>query len=369
MGDQQKPPPVWSTPSFWGLLCDPFAQGTMLEAGEIVHGVHGIARVLQDVVLKDQASKEEFLPGFGPANWLQCDQLMPLLKACFDICENASKIQEPPQLTALAVEIQTRIRGMNVNDVLLLPGGWNDGFRHKSKVTFVVVKTGQTARGSEYTFVTCNSGMGKRYHLSKATDDAELLYATCLELDRIPGAKMEDPCFISFLLSQPMQHEGHREETLYEALLPWLGGKPLLQALTAERIAAAEFRTPACANTSSSTSVLEAVLYILRRRGLTEPQVARFEFALRLAHARAARADLQKLQEATETAAAIESVIEKLRSITLVDNTDTPRTLEGVDVVGLLFGAHWCPPCNTFTPELIQAYNRKIGRASCRERV
>jgi thiol-disulfide isomerase/thioredoxin len=372
MAEEEAPPPTWLTPSFWGLLCDPYAQGTMLEAGEVLHGVHGLARALDTLVLKDAESKAAYLPGFSDGDLAKCDALLPMLKACFEVCQNASQIQEPPQLAALALELQTRIRAMAVNDMMLIPGGWDDGFRHRSKVTFVLVKVGQTAQGSDYTFVTCNSGMGKHYHLPRATEDAELQYATCMELPGIPGAKMEDPCFLSFLLSQPITHEGHREETLYEALLPWLAGRPLLQALTAERVAAADFRRPACANTSCTTSVVEAVRYVLRRQGVAEPLLARFEFALRLSHAHLARDDLRKLQEGEPAAAdgapaadptassspLGETVLGKLRGTTLVDNADAPHTLDGEEVVGLYFSAHWCPPCRAFTPSLVQTYQQ-----------
>jgi nucleoredoxin len=52
---------------------------------------------------------------------------------------------------------------------------------------------------------------------------------------------------------------------------------------------------------------------------------------------------------------------EEIRSVLTVNliNKIGKANLEEVfncNVIGLLFSAHWCPPCRVFTPKLIQAY-------------
>jgi thiol-disulfide isomerase/thioredoxin len=37
--------------------------------------------------------------------------------------------------------------------------------------------------------------------------------------------------------------------------------------------------------------------------------------------------------------------------------------LRGTDMVGIYVSAHWCPPCRTFTPQLVQLY-KDIAAAS-----
>ncbi|MBQ4479227.1 MAG: redoxin domain-containing protein [Victivallales bacterium] len=36
---------------------------------------------------------------------------------------------------------------------------------------------------------------------------------------------------------------------------------------------------------------------------------------------------------------------------------ETAKALKGVELIGIYFSAHWCPPCRQFTPMLVKFYN------------
>ena len=38
------------------------------------------------------------------------------------------------------------------------------------------------------------------------------------------------------------------------------------------------------------------------------------------------------------------------------------KTIEGKNVIGLYFSAHWCPPCRGFTPQLAKAYSEYVAK-------
>ena len=39
-------------------------------------------------------------------------------------------------------------------------------------------------------------------------------------------------------------------------------------------------------------------------------------------------------------------------------SVELKEALKGVETVGIYFSASWCPPCKTFTPKLIEFYNK-----------
>ena len=43
--------------------------------------------------------------------------------------------------------------------------------------------------------------------------------------------------------------------------------------------------------------------------------------------------------------------------VTKAGDKATADVLGGKSAVGIYFSAHWCPPCRSFTPKLIESYN------------
>ncbi|XP_067032909.1 nucleoredoxin-like [Acropora muricata] len=61
------------------------------------------------------------------------------------------------------------------------------------------------------------------------------------------------------------------------------------------------------------------------------------------------------------------TVFEVLKDVTLINNQNEKKNIDEVKgkVLGLYFSAHWCPPCRSFTPQLVQAYKtlKESGQA------
>jgi nucleoredoxin len=77
----------------------------------------------------------------------------------------------------------------------------------------------------------------------------------------------------------------------------------------------------------------------------------------------------------TEAAAVVQELtpMEALLGTTLVKNSKSGATastktlLKDKDLVGLYFSASWCPPCQAFTPLLVEFYNKAAGAASAKK--
>ena len=111
-------------------------------------------------------------------------------------------------------------------------------------------------------------------------------YCPTKTLNKIKAERMANPAFISYLLSLRIEHESHREELLYEAILPWLWEKPLFETrldrrtkkyidpgLTEDKLASVRWRCPQHSATGFHRSVVEACRYVLNNRGLSTAQL------------------------------------------------------------------------------------------------
>ncbi|KAH3756032.1 nxn protein [Pelomyxa schiedti] len=141
-------------------------------------------------------------------------------------------------------------------------------------------------------------------------DSAKMLYKTCLRIERIPQERITDAAFWSLLLSLwTTESEYNRVEIIYDALLPWLAGgrNSLGEARNGERLLsqafietysdpAADWRSPQCSNTSATKSVVEAMRYVLRKRGMSRDQTKQLIFCLRRSFVQKAGKDLFKEQ-------------------------------------------------------------------------
>eukprot|EP01052_Picozoa_sp_SAG31_P041140 SAG31_NODE_6156_length_2145_cov_2.099218_3_plen_313_part_00 len=185
-------------------------------------------------------------------------------------------------------------------------------------------------------------------------------YQTCLRLDNIPQERITDPAFLALLfnLRKETGDESHIAQILYDVLLPWLVDKPIMLALEEQRPdPCAEFRTAQRSKSSGYFCVLEAIRYMLRRKGVSRPQLKQLTYALRREMLTKVKDDLEAI---SDPAARWRNILDLVANKQLVNRSGQSvagnSALRG-KTVALYFSAHWCPPCRGFTPTLVQTYS------------
>jgi hypothetical protein len=286
-------------PPFALAFADPFIEGTELEQGKVMYSLTVLGYMLGRILGTPEGRAR--LPLLGDDEFRALQDVKDMMLNAEELCQSAEKVEDANGLRLLAGAWQEKIEATAVGEMILLPGGWKDGLGRDVNLIHVVERTA----ADSFAFVTCNTGDGLKFHpstarvrVSEECDTMKLKYRTCIRLEGVPAAKITSPAFLALLLSQRIQHENHRAEIVYDGLLPWLAGGPLNPALeaTADDVGG-EWRTGARANTTSYRSVLEAVRYILRRKGLQTAQLKQLTYQLRQEMVNQAHEDLRRMTD------------------------------------------------------------------------
>jgi hypothetical protein len=283
--------PVWGFNAFASLMADAFIENTELEGGHIANSA-GLMGFLIQRLAKEGSQGVQELSLFSAEDRQTLLKGCALLKQCSDLA--AVEVKKIDQLGQLLMQWNTQIGNLPIGQPMLVPGGWT-GTTSVASVLHVVIKTEEGI----FSFVTCNAGAGLRYHPSSGESPPNLKFKTCLRIDNIPLERFSDLGFWTLLFSQWMKQpasEYHREEVLYDVLLPWLSGKQTLNEAMVETAndPYAEWRFPQCSNSSPWRCVVEGMRYSFRMMGLSTEQLDQLDFALRSEMMRKVFEDLQK---------------------------------------------------------------------------
>jgi thiol-disulfide isomerase/thioredoxin len=372
MGDEG-PPPLWRWPGFCAQFADPYLEGTDMEGGRVQTSLRLVDEMLSRLVDGNSPNKA-LLTLWSEARGGTINYVREKIGPCMELAMAQQKIEEPAQLGQFVNFVMGKILGVEEGDMLLLPGGWFDGSSTNAYVLHVLERTSVDT----FSLVTCNPGdvverpgVGRRenvgiaHHPSFVGHAPKMKYQTCLRLDNIPQDRIADPAFLAMLfnLRKETGDESHMAQILYDVLLPWLVGKPLMLALQQQDPdPCAEFRTIQRSKSSGYFCVIEAVRYVLRRRGISRPMLKQLTYALRREMLTKVKDDLEAISDPT---ARWRNILDLITGCQLVDKdgqtVDGGAALRG-KTVALYFSAHWCPPCRGFTPTLAQTYARLKGQ-------
>ncbi|KAH3756031.1 hypothetical protein Pelo_12150 [Pelomyxa schiedti] len=185
------PPAVWRTPTFVGLLCDPFVDGTGLSRGQhpsmtmkalnemlmalisspprdlpvpgAVQPTASVATPTQPSGSPDSSStavtpqgvsvavaaaappeqRPSERPLFSPINLTILGEVREMLASCGEYTSALASCTKPEQIANFITILRRKITALGVGQMLLVPGGWN-GLTSTSWLTHIVERTSPT---------------------------------------------------------------------------------------------------------------------------------------------------------------------------------------------------------------------------------
>ncbi|EDQ90981.1 uncharacterized protein MONBRDRAFT_31645 [Monosiga brevicollis MX1] len=283
--------------------------------------------------------------------------------------------QNTDDLQRLVEETCQRLEQLPVGGWSVVPAGWQS----PNGSNFLLLLLEKTAAGS-FAVVVCNAGSGLSYHPAEAARSNKMKFRLAARMENIPAVRLLSVPLWSLIYTQTLQEsEHHRQEALYDVILPFLAGQLLPQAWAETRDdPAARFRTPSRGDTPHYHCVIEATRYLLARRGLSSDQLAQLQYALSRDTMQKVHEDLRVLADPVEAlddglawglgeapprdgpGRLPDPLMSKLYNSTPVMTASLERvpsaTLRQQHLL-LYAGAEWCEPCNRFLPKLIAVHN------------
>jgi len=294
----KRPPPVWMHPAFLGEFGDAFLEGTGLQGGTVAVSLAmfnlAFSELLSRSTLVDggddgaSTNSNSYLEGFG-------QEEMQVLGSVSHVLSTAAELARRYELATksgaqlvhwMKRYFGTRLRALKEGEVMIVPGGIG-----QHQIAYLIER--ETTEAYRFVIVNTDPLQGLEYHPASASVEApKIKYKTCLVIEDVRSERMLDDAFWSLAFATHVYGGRHSTpEKIYDLLVPFLAERPLEQALAEshndESLASSSsdadswWRSPQRSNTAYYRAVLEAVHYLLRRKGLSMRNAKQVAVAVR----------------------------------------------------------------------------------------
>ena len=283
-----KPRPMWVAPSFVAVFGDAFIQNTPLEESLLCWSYEVVNLSFQRMLEHSFVQNNLFeLPQSTRIAMSDTLHIMQQSKSLFRSMSKLVKTPTNSQLLSFLREIKKAVQSIRLGETLLFPV-----IIEARQLILILEKYND--RFFKMVVVQTNREQGLSFH-SPSLDGYQIKYRTAMVLNGIPKKNCLDDVFWLAVYNMTIhQHTGDMNR-FYEIVLPFLTGHPLESALIdAERAALEEPDNPSNFgelrlpqhSSPHVRCILEAFLYLLRRRKVSSKQVDQIHlcFASELVH-------------------------------------------------------------------------------------
>ncbi|KAG1698490.1 hypothetical protein DVH05_015030 [Phytophthora capsici] len=361
---------VWQSAAFLGMFGDPYLRGTPYEAGgdpqALVGAISGLSQLLQGQVT-NTPDPITFPLTVEQERVLQTT-ILPQLTLCGQWAEKGAKVEDPVQFQAFLAEWKEVLTKLQLDQPVLVPGGYVGNVTSHS-IIYVIEKTSD----AEYSFTVCNKGPGaEMYHPCKVKDSDKIRVQSCIQIGSIPATRFLDMAFWALLFSLWVKKpptEYHRVETIYDVLLPWLGGDKLLPLASemTEQSAPTDWTNAAVGGVHTAQrsqlgfckSVIEAIRYLCIRSTTFTNDEVEYTILYKLRY-RLFQQVVKGLEIADNPTKAfpegtLDNALRTLSTISLQDSLQGTHTVAEINpeaVVGIYFALSKSAACRKLTKVL-----------------
>ena len=283
-----KPRPMWVTPSLVAVFGDAFIEKTTLEGSSNLAWSYTVLNFTLQRMAKQELLGYDRCGLDHSARVCLADTLHIMQQSALVFKHMLRMLKTPTesQLLSFLRKLKKLLQGVNHGESLLLPL-----LIERRELLLILERT--TERMFKVVVVQTDPFHGLKNHsVSAAASAPEIKYRTCLVLNNISKKNaLDDVFWVAVYNLAVNSHEGDTDR-FYDVLLPFLTGKPLEECLVESEAAAleaeeagvtvstdysslglfGEWRSPQRSQTAYVRCVLEAMHYILKRRGATDLQ-------------------------------------------------------------------------------------------------
>jgi len=289
-----KPRPMWIAPAFVGVFGDAFIEKSTLEGSSNLSWSFTVLNLaIQKMSRQNMLCHDSYGLDYNTRVVLSDTQnILQQSEAVFKIMLRMLKTPTDSQLLSFLRKLKKYLLAIGVGESLLLPA-------LVEGVELCILLERSSERFFRVIVINTNAKAGLRHHsVSGGECPPEIRYRTCLVLNSVSKKNALDDVFWMALYNMAIrQHEGDTDR-FYDILLPFLTGKPLESTLVeAEKAAVGAaggqvaemansrgtygyWRRPQRSETAYVRCIMEAMHYLLVRRGATELQTEQIHLGL-----------------------------------------------------------------------------------------